>query len=138
MVDLRDLLRGDPKRIRHTIPTSIRRRGVETRLVLSGSQSKSKASGWDPALVKALARSRQWFDDLVSGRFRSLVEIAKAEGVTNRYVGRMLPLAFLAPDIISSVLTGTQPVQLTTEMLSKRADLPLDWEDQKCLLDFNP
>jgi DNA invertase Pin-like site-specific DNA recombinase len=138
LVDLRDLLRGDPKRIRHTIPTSIRRRGVETRLVLSGSQSKSKASGWDPALVKALARSRQWFDDLVSGRFRSLVEIAKAEGVTNRYVGRMLPLAFLAPDIISSVLTGTQPVQLTTEMLSKRADLPLDWEDQKCLLDFNP
>jgi DNA invertase Pin-like site-specific DNA recombinase len=138
LVDLRDLLRGDSKKICHTIPTAIQRRGIETRLVFGGFQNESRAPEWDPALVKAIARSRQWFDGLVSGEFRSLIEIAKAEGVTDRYVGRVLPLAFLAPDIVSSVLNGTQPVQLTTEMLTKRADLPLDWEGQKCLLDFNP
>ena len=106
--------------------------------MFGGFQNETRAPEWDPALVKAIARSRQWFDGLVSGEFRSLIEIAKAEGVTDRYVGRVLPLAFLAPDIVSSVLNGTQPVQLTTEMLTKRADLPLDWEGQKCLLDFNP
>ncbi len=138
VVDLSDLLGGEPTRIRHTVPTTIRRRGVETRLVIGGFQGEPRTYSSDPALIKAIARSRQWFDDLVSGRVLSLVEIAKAEGITDRYVGRVLPLAFLAPDIISSVVTGTQPVQLTAEMLTKCIDLPLNWEDQKSLLGFNP
>jgi hypothetical protein len=137
VVDLRDLLAGNSTRIRLTAPTMIRRRGVETRLVLDGSEYESKTSGLDPALVKAIARGHKWFADLVTGRAQSLVEIAKAERVTRRYVGRLLPLAFLAPDIISSVLAGTQPVHLTTETLTKRADLPLTWEEQRSLLGFN-
>jgi hypothetical protein len=73
---------------------------------------RSWQRGLDPALVKAIARGHKWFEDLVTGRARSLVEIAKAEGVTRRYVGRLLPLALIAPDIIASVLAGTQPVHL--------------------------
>jgi hypothetical protein len=137
VVDLRELLAGVPTRIRFSAPTVIRRRGVETRLVLGGSECESKTSGLDPALVKAIARAHKWFEDLVTGRAQSLVEIAKAERITRRYVGRLLSLAFLAPDIIASVLAGTQPGQLTTEMLTKHADLPLDWEEQRSLLDFN-
>jgi hypothetical protein len=72
----------------------------------------------------------------VSGRVGSLVEIAEAEGITESYVGRLLPLAFLAPDIVESVLAGTQPVHLTTEMLTKRVDLPIDWREQETLLGF--
>ena len=136
VVDLSDLLAGEPTRIRHTIPMSIRRRGVEMRLVLGGPEGEPKSSGRDPALVKAIARGRQWFEDLVTGRAQSLADIAKAENVTDRYVGRLLPLAFLAPDIVASVLAGTQPVHLTTEMLTQRADLPWDWEEQKSLLGF--
>lgn len=137
VVDLSDLLAGEPTRIHHTVPTTIQRRGVETRLVIGGSECESKTSGLDPALVKAIARGHKWFEDLVTGRAQSLVEIAKAERVTKRYVGRLLPFAFLAPDIIASVLAGTQPVYLTTEMLTKRSDLRLDWEKQKSLLGVN-
>jgi DNA invertase Pin-like site-specific DNA recombinase len=134
LVDLSDLLGGDPKTIRHTIPIEIRRRGIEKKLVFGGFQDESKTSGWDSVLVKAIVRSRQWFDGLVSGEFRSLQEIAKAEGVTGRYITRLLPLAFLAPDIVSSVLAGTQPVQLTTEALTKEIDIPLGWDTQRSLL----
>ena len=137
LVDLSDLLAGDPTRIRFTAPAVIRRRGVEMRLVVGGSECESKISGVDPVLVKAIARGHKWFEDLVTGRARSLVEIAKAERVTHRYVGRLLPLAFLAPDIIASVLAGTQPVHVTTEVLTKRADLPFDWEGQRSLLGLN-
>ena len=35
----------------------------------------------DPALLKAFARARGWFEELASGRVRSLVEIAN---VTSR------------------------------------------------------
>ncbi len=82
-------------------------------------------------------RGRRWFEDLASGRAGSLVEIAKAEGVNVRYVGRLIPLAFLAPDIVARILSGTQPVDLTTENLTKRIDLPLAWTQQRTLLGFD-
>jgi len=43
---------------------------------------------------------------------------------------------FLAPDIVESILAGTQPVHVTTEMLTKRVDLPIDWKEQESLLGF--
>ena len=48
-----------------------------------------------------------------------------------------MPLAFLAPDIVAAILTGTQPVDLTTERLTKRTDLPLGWIEQKSRLEFD-
>jgi hypothetical protein len=35
----------------------------------------------DPALIKAIARGRAWFEELVSGRARSLQELAKRDGI---------------------------------------------------------
>ena len=48
-----------------------------------------------------------------------------------------MPLAFLAPEIIEAIFAGMQPVDLTAETLTRRADLPLSWADQKALLGFN-
>jgi len=45
-------------------------------------------------------------------------------------------VVFLAPDIVESVLEGTQPVHVTTEILTKRVDLPIDWNEQASLLGF--
>ena len=55
---------------------------------------------------------------------------------TESWVWRRLPLAILAPDIVESVLAGTQPVHVTTELLTKRVDLPIDWKEQQSLLGF--
>ena len=126
-----------PARIRHAMPTTIRRRGVETRLVIADAPPRSGTTGVDATLVKAIVRGRQWFEALARGKAGSIAEIAQAEGVTVRYVGRLLPLAFLAPDIVQSVLAGTQPAHLTTELLPKRAELSLSWEEQKALLGFS-
>jgi hypothetical protein len=68
---------------------------------------------------------------------RSFAEIASAEGVTRRYVARLIPLAFLAPDIVEKILSGDQPVDLTTDELTKRIDLPLDWAEQRGALGFD-
>ena len=62
---------------------------------------------------------------------------AKAEGVTDRYVGHLIPLAFLAPELVAGILSGTQPVDLTTETLTKRTHLPLSWAEQGTLLGFD-
>jgi DNA invertase Pin-like site-specific DNA recombinase len=136
-VDLSKFLGGKDAVVRHVIPARIRRRGVEMRLVLHNGNSGSGDARVDPALVKAIVRGRQWFEDLASGRAGSLHEIAEAEGVTDRYVGHLLPMAFLAPDIVASILSGAQPVELTTEVLTKRIELPLGWVEQRAMLGFD-
>ena len=70
-------------------------------------------------------------DDLSSGRARSLEDIGKVENVSDRYVGALMPLASLAPDIVARILAGTQPVELTASSLMTRVDFPLDWRDEK-------
>ena len=123
--------------VRYVIPTCIRRRGVEMRLILESGERGASDTRVDPALVKAIARARQWFEQVASGKARSFAEIARVDGISRRYVANLIPLAFLAPDIVASILSGTQPVELTAEVLTKRVDLPLDWAEQRALLGFD-
>jgi site-specific DNA recombinase len=123
--------------VRHLVPAGLKRRGAETRLILEGA-GHGRASRPDPALIKAVARARRWFDELVSGRSRSFAELAKTEGCSERYVSRLIPLAFLAPEIVEAILAGTQPVDLTAEALTRRADPPLSWAEQEASLRFSP
>lgn len=135
-VNLTKFLGGEGALVRHVIPVRMQRRGVERRLVIQGSEKSATETRVDPALLKAIARGKQWFEDLASGRVGSLLEIAQVESVTDRYVGQLIPLAFLAPDIIARILAGTQPVDVTTETVTKRLDLPLAWMDQMSILGF--
>ncbi len=119
-------------RLTRTFPMELRRRGIETRLVIDDNgASKSRV---DPALVKAIARGRRWFEDLITGRSLSIGDIAKREKVTDRFVSMLLPLASLSPRVIEGILEGTQPPDLTTEALIKRIDLPIEWVAQERLL----
>jgi ABC-type nitrate/sulfonate/bicarbonate transport system substrate-binding protein len=49
------------------------------RLLIQGS--RTPAPTVDLALLKAVARGRQWADDLLAGRVESVAELAKREGV---------------------------------------------------------
>jgi hypothetical protein len=129
-------LTGEETFVRHVVPAHIKRRGVEMRIILDGLR-RGLAASPDPALIKAVIRARGWFEDLVSSRRQSVTEIAEAEDCSERYVSRLMPLAFLAPDIVEAILAGTQPVELTAETLTRHADLPLSWVDQKRSLGFH-
>jgi hypothetical protein len=136
-VDLSRFLGAEGVVVRHVIPTCIRRRGVEMQLILQNGENGESDARIDPPLVIAIVRARRWFEQVASGEAQSFAEIARAEGIGRRYVANLIPLAFLAPDIVASILSGTQPVDLTTEVLTKRADLPLDWAEQRAQLGFD-
>ena len=110
-----------------------RRRGVETKLVLPGLTQQNQPSRGDPALIKAIARGREWFDELATGRARSLEELAQRAGITRRYIRRLVDLAFVSPQLVDAILQGRQPVKLTATRLTE-LDLPLDWTKQHALL----
>ena len=110
----------------------LKRRGVELRLIV-GDHNRSAATV-DLALLKAVARAHRWFDQISTGQARSLAAIAAREGLAVRYVGRLIRLAFLAPEIVEAIVEGRQPVTLTAEALTRRIELPLSWCSQRTAL----
>ena len=112
---------------------AFKRRGAETKLVLPGLAQQNDRSRCDPALIKAIARGRMWFEELATGRVRSLQELAERDGITRRYMRRLVGLAFLSPELVEAILQGRQPVELTATRLTE-LDLPLDWTEQRRLL----
>ena len=74
-----------------------------------------------------------WFDELVAGRALSLQALAERDGITRRYIRRLVGLAFLSPELVEAILQGRQPVELTATRLTE-LDLPLDWTEQRRLL----
>jgi site-specific DNA recombinase len=64
----------------------------------------------------------------------TLKEIAAEEGISSSYVTRLLRLAFLAPDIVTAILNGRHPAELTANRLMDDTRLPLDWTGQRKLL----
>jgi len=125
--------------IKRQIPLRVKRRGNEMRLIVGGGFGgiSGSAPRIDSAILKAAARARRWFDDLVSGHAASMLEIGQREGVGKRYVSRMIRLAFLAPAIVERIAEGRQPPELTAQYLSTaRGDLPLSWQAQEKLLGF--
>jgi hypothetical protein len=116
-----------------TAAVAFTRRGAETKLVLPGLAQQNHSSRCDPALIKAIARGRAWFEELATGRARSLQDLAKRDGISRRYIRRLVGLAFLSPQLVEAILQGGQPVELTTTRLTE-LDLPLDWTEQHKLL----
>ena len=117
------------------LPAAIefKRRGVETKLVLPALAGQNHGARCDPALLKALARGRAWFGELATGRARSLEELARRDGISRRYIRRLVGLAFLSPRLVEAIIKGQQPVEFTATRLSE-LDLPLDWTEQHRLL----
>jgi site-specific DNA recombinase len=111
------------------VPLKVKRRGVEMRLIINGGDEPRKP---DPALLKAFARARGWFEELASGRVCSLVEIARREGLPKRYVTRLTKLAFVSPAFVEAIAEGSAPIGTNLQMLMDgRAALTLSWSDQE-------
>jgi site-specific DNA recombinase len=114
-------------------PLQMKRRGVAMRLVIGDGISARRA---DPTLLKAIARGHKWFNELVSGRAVFTREIAERERVNERFVRRLIPLAFLSPAIVQTIAEGRQPANLTGEALSRGIDIPVEWVKQNMALGF--
>ena len=104
------------------IPLQLKRRGVETRMVLAGEATPSRV---ELPLLKAVARARRWARELISEQVNSVDEIARREHMDKRSVRRLLRLGFLSPRIIEAIAEGRQPPDLTVFSLMRRVDLPL-------------
>ncbi|MGO9801293.1 MAG: recombinase family protein, partial [Candidatus Binatus sp.] len=123
---------GTNLRMTRLVLLQLKRRGVETRLVLPGETVAAPRT--DPALLRALARGYHWFGELAAGTAVPTRQIAAREGVSDSYVRHLVPLALLAPAIVECICAGRQSVCLSAERLKTQAGLPIEWDAQQRLL----
>jgi site-specific DNA recombinase len=116
-----------------TIPFTLKRRGVEAHLIVTTSPCTDQRI--DPTLVRVVSKARTWFAELSSNPNSSVKAIAEREKLPASEVSRHLPLAFLSPRIVSAILQGQQPVELTTKILLRK-NIPLEWDQQAKALGF--
>ena len=107
--------------------------GVSQVVLASGANNPLET---DEPLVKAIARAFRWREMLENGTHATIVEISAAESINESYVGRVLRLTLLTPDIVEAVLKGQQPVGLQLDGLMKR--FPVEWHAQRSTFKLGP
>jgi site-specific DNA recombinase len=111
-----------------SIPARLKRTGKEMRIIVEDGAEPAIP---DTSLVRLLVRANAIRDQLLADRSLTFEDIAKSEGVVPSYATRLFRLTMLAPDIVSAVLNGRHPPELTARRLMDDTRLPLDWNEQR-------
>jgi DNA invertase Pin-like site-specific DNA recombinase len=86
----------------------------------------------DRMLVRGIVLAKQWARQLESGEVRSVKALAKQNGLCEHYTAQLLPLAYLAPDLVGDILQGRQPRAVALGALLGKP-IPLRWDLQRRL-----
>lgn len=114
------------------VPISIRRRGGRKRVIPPDGTNVTTTPVHrhiDNTMVKATARAFRWREMLEVGTYATIREIAAAEKINESYLGRVLRLTLLAPDIVEAIMDGRQPTNITLEVLMR--PFPANWITQR-------
>jgi site-specific DNA recombinase len=128
------LAAGDQDSITITRPLTIKRRGQEMKMVIGGEIFP--AANKNPGLIKLVAKAHALRSGLEDDSISSILEFATLHKIDHGDAKRMLPLGYLAPDIVEDILSGHQPADLTTLQLKSGYDLPVMWTEQRARLGF--
>ena len=110
------------------IDAQLKRCGGEIRLVIASGTEIQRPRRQSVPLIKAVARAYRWPEKIMHGEFQSRQSVAQFADVDQRYAGRILQFAFLAPDIVEAILDGRQPAELTVQKLLR--GVPMSWAEQ--------
>ena len=119
-----------------SIPAQLKRCGIETRLIVPNEDVSTAHHASVRAIQNALVKALEWNQALITGSASSMNEIAKKHHVTQRYVSRLIKMAFLAPDIMAAIGKGNIPLNLSMERFRK--SFPFVWDEQRKALGFPP
>ena len=109
------------------------RRGDDVRLVVGPSDP---AANRETALIELMAEARRASAALLASDVIGLDAIASKHGHSRKHFSRLARLIYLAPDIITDILSGTQPPALDRTRLLAANDLPLCWHAQRQMFGF--
>jgi len=92
------------------------------------NNAKTSFTVKDPILIQYLKKAFKWEQQMSKDPSLTFQQIAKQENSHFSNMSRIAKLRFLSPIIIEQILAGTQPENMTMEMLKK--PFPMDWKEQ--------
>ena len=113
-------------------PAKLVRRGNELRLALPHDHAAKGNGNVDSTLVRLIAQGFAAREHLVAGKYSR-----QMASYDRKHLLRLARVSWLAPDIISAILEGRHPVQLTARHLLRCADVPMEWQHQRSFLGFS-
>lgn len=115
------------------VPIQLKRMGMAVHLIvggLGGQDTNSEHPNGNQKILALLRRARQWFDELASGRYTSIADLAQAKQMTASYVTRVLYLALISPDIVQIIAQGRHPHHISADTLMRLGRPPINWAEQ--------
>lgn len=110
------------------IPLEIRKRNGRPRIVAPNTHREIEERKQQPHILRAIGRAWSWRRKLESGEVSTINELAKAEGVTDRYISRMMRLAYLSPEVMERLMSLRDPPSRSLIDLIDAVNLP--WAEQ--------
>jgi len=120
--------------LRLTVKARLQRVGREMKLVVLNADERATA---DPGLLRIIARAHDFQERLVQDPNLTVPAVASQERLTIGYLSRLLRLPSLAPDIVTAIINGKHPPELSAKRLMRLTPkIPTDWAEQRKLLGF--
>ena len=98
--------------------------GRALRLIIGGDRLSNDRSR--QLILRAIARSRLWYQRIVDGEATCLNDIIRRDGIDASHAKKIFPLAFLSPSCTQSILRSN--VDLTLKALLE--NIPMEWSRQ--------
>ena len=119
---------GSTGTIRVVIPLTIRKRNGRPKILPPDDVIAREGRNQDPHVLRAIARAWSWRRQLETGAVSTILDIAAAEKVSDRFVGRMIRLAYLSPSVLETLVITRKPPAISINDLMSVAELP--WFEQ--------
>jgi hypothetical protein len=121
-------MNATPDTIRVVIPLTIRKRNGRPKILPPDDADVRNGRAQDPHVLRAIARAWNWRRQLESGAASTIQDIAAAEKVSDRFVSRMMRLAYLSPEVLENLVIRRVPPALSLNDLVAIAERP--WVEQ--------
>ena len=96
------------------------------RLIVGNTNITTEASR--QAILKTIARARQWYEQITTGKATNIAQLAATDGVSPRFIRMQMKLVQLSPQSIEKLMTRPESLPLSLNVLL--AAIPLDWREQ--------
>ena len=117
--------------IRIVIPLTLRKRNGRPKILPPEDHCARVGQTQDPHVLRAVARAWKWRRQLEIGAVSTIQDIAVAENVSDRFVGRMIRLAYLAPSVLEALVIARRPLAIPINDLMAVAELPWDGQMER-------
>lgn len=116
--------------IAFSIKAKLVSKGRDLKLAIATDQGPAERDP-DPVLLRLMAHAFAAQDQTVRGSPSPMLS-----EYSKRHLQQLTRLSYLAPDIITSIIDGTQPVDLTGWKILRTGSLPLCWTAQRAMLGY--